>query len=146
MNLYITFLIVALASFPMALAQAETLATCYAPKGKAYYSDEGRWSDDGINAGEFLFTVDGKGNPNLLFKDVTGKTIDAAADGGTVAFSFVNTAQRSFGIVVLYSGAGVVETYNVVTGEGGTRSVYWTANRAGLFGPGKISAMVGRCD
>jgi hypothetical protein len=95
------------------------------------YLAEDTWSDDRISTGAYTFVADGKGNPNVIFKDSSGLTIDSAADGGSLFFSFIHAEMGEFGIVAVYETAGVVETFNVVTTPAGKRKLLWTSNRSG---------------
>lgn len=124
---------------------ARVLAVCGASIGKARYLAEPNWVDDRISTGSFSIIADGKGNPNLLFKDATGATTDAAADGATIVFTFTTKDMSKFGIVVVYETTGIVETYNFIgASEGGT--LMWTTNKAGLVGVAKVAAFTSRCD
>jgi hypothetical protein len=122
---------------------AEVLADCGASKGKAFYPVEGSWSDDGISKGSFIITVDGAA-PNVLFRDASGTIVDAKADGADVRFAHMDAERGEFGIVASYKATGVIETYNVRTGEKG-RELFWTSNKTGKRGVAKVAAFVAPC-
>jgi hypothetical protein len=131
-------------------AQAQdVLAECGASTGRAYYltpQDQG-WVDDGITGGSLRFTADGSGNPNIIFTDATGLTIDAAADGAQLLFSRLDSDRAEFGVVAIYASTGVVETYNVYQLPGGHRRLLWTSNkpRTGPIGITKVAAYSAVC-
>lgn len=132
------------------VAQAQqVLAECGASEGHAYYltpRDQG-WVDDPTTGGRVRFTMDGAGNPNIIFVDAGGRPIDAAADGGRLIFSRLDQAQREFGVVLIYPSTGVVETYNVYNVGNGRRRLLWTSNkpRIGSIGLTKVGAYTAEC-
>ena len=126
-------------------AGAEVLAECGASAGKARYGEPGAaWTDDRISGGSFTFTLDAKGNANVLFRDTRGGTVDAAADGAQVALVYASPNRREFTIIVAYD-TGAVETYNVVVEPGGSRQLLWTLNRAAWLGAAKVGSYVAFC-
>jgi hypothetical protein len=126
-------------------SSARSLAECGASFGQAHYDVEGTWGPDQISKGSYSFVADGKGNPNVLFRDATGVVVDAAADGGKVSFSFIHPNLGEFGMVVIYEGSGVVETYNVITAPSGERKLYWTSNKSRAAPLAKVAAFVAAC-
>ena len=62
-------LLIALGSHASATS-AKVLAHCGGSFGKALWPNDAqaKWSDDKITTGTFSFNVDGKGNPNILFR------------------------------------------------------------------------------
>lgn len=130
-------------------AQAQTvLAECGESSGHSYFlTPEEGWVDDRITGGSMRFTVDGAGNPNIIFVDASGHAIDAAADGGRLLFSRLDRERGEFGVVLIYVPSGVVETYNVHQLPGGGRRVLWTSNkpRIGSIGLTKVGAYVADC-
>jgi hypothetical protein len=130
-------------------AQAQdVLAECGASSGHAYFlTPQDGWIDDRISGGTLRFTVDGAGNPNIIFVDAAGQAIDAAADGGRLLFSRLDSDRGEFGVVVIYASTGVVETYNVYQLPGGGRRLLWTSNkpRIGSIGLTKVGAYVAEC-
>jgi hypothetical protein len=139
---------VALASLlTPSLAQASVMAMCGASTGKARWAEaNAQWSDDRISGGGFTFTLDAKNNPNVIFRDVRGGQVDAAADGAKVFFVSSTPNASEFLIAVVYlDGAATVETYNVVTRPDGARELFWTSNRGRGSGDPKVSAFVASC-
>ena len=126
-------------------AFSRPLAQCGASAGQAYYDSEGVWGPDQISKGSYSFIADDKGNPNVLFRDASGRVIDAAADGGRVTFSFIHPDRAEFGMFVVYAEAGVVESYNVITSAAGGRKLYWTSNRSRAAPIAKVAAFVANC-
>jgi hypothetical protein len=140
--------LLAWAVFTAAPAGAMVLAQCGASAGHAYYEDsKPGWQPDRISTGRFIFTVDGAGNPNVLFKDVRGKIVDSAADRGLITFT--RQGSREFSIVVIYPEDGTSETYNIVNKvQGAGRRLLWTSSKVG-GGPGmitKVGAYAADCD
>lgn len=140
---------IALLAYGVSAEAQEVLAECGASSGHAYFltpQDEG-WVDDRISGGTLRFTVDGAGNPNIIFIDATGQAIDAAADGGRLLFSRLEGSRGEFGIVLIYASTGVVETYNVYQLPDGRRRVLWTANkpRIGAIELTKVGAYMADC-
>lgn len=128
-------------------AQAEVLATCGPSTGKSYWVEkDARWADDKISTGSFIFTADVKGNGNVLTRDVRGGVTDAAADGGDVILTHVSPNRRDFVMVLVYVDAGVVETFNIITGPDGVRQALWTTNRPNGSTAPKVAAFRAVCD
>ena len=131
-------------------SSAAILATCGASDGFAYYLDAGGhsgWEPDKISSGRLVFTSDDKGNVNLLFKDASGGTTDAAADGAKITLSRIDPKAGEFSIVVAYSETGVTEAYNVVSPVEGGRVLLWTSSKVHMRGVvTKVAAYTSRCD
>lgn len=125
-------------------AGAGILAECGSSNGSAYYNSEGKWSEDGISQGGFVFTFDDSG-PNVLFRDAGGKFVDAKSDGGTITPTHATPERGEFGMVVSYPTTGVVETFNIVRMDDGKRQLLWTINRPGKQKFSKVAAYVATC-
>jgi hypothetical protein len=126
---------------------ATVLAQCGGSHGKALFLGAGEkvWSDDALSKGRFTFVADDKGNPNILFYDVTGRVTDVSADGGRVSMTYVDPEQSSFGMAVSYWPSGLVETYSVGPNPAGARQLLWTTNRPDLAGDTKVGAYEAHC-
>jgi len=127
----------------------EVIAECGASTGRALYLTprEIDWAEDRISSGRYKFTVDGAGNPNIIFTDATGTAVDAAADGGRLIFSRLAPDRNEFGVVLIYPSTGVVETYNVLTTSDGRRRLLWSSNkpRIGAVELSKVGAYTADC-
>jgi len=127
----------------------DTLADCGASVGQSMFLsplDTG-WVPDQISKGRIRITADGRGNPNVIHTDATGLSLDAAADGGRIMFTRLDTERGEFGVLVVYASTGVVESYNVSTAPGGTRRLLWTSNKPRVDGSGliKVGAYAAPC-
>jgi hypothetical protein len=135
-----------MAVFPMGVpAGANVLATCGPSTGQAYYFDsKPGWYPDKISIGEFIFTMDDKNHPNLIFRDARGKMIDAASDGAQLTFTRV--AAPEFSILLLYPQTGVTESYNLIV-SGKKRKLLWTSSKVHAGGIiTKVGAYTADCD
>ena len=127
--------------------RAEVLAHCGPSYGKTFFVDHGnRWTDDAISGGSMTFTIDAKGNGNILLGDATGGVTDVAADGGEIILFHLTPNRRDFLMAVVFVATGVVETFNVVTGTGGERQVLWTTSRPEGSIMAKVAAFRSLCD
>lgn len=127
-------------------AHAHVIATCGASYGQARYDGEAAWTADSVSTGTFTFLLDGKGNPNVLFKDVRGRVVDAAADGGKVHVTFAHSQRDQFGFAVIYPDDGLVETYNIFRSANGRMMLHWTSNKAQGLAPPKVAAFRSSCE
>jgi hypothetical protein len=125
---------------------AAVVATCGASIGKALWADRhAEWKDDGIRSGTFTFTLDEKNEANVLFRDVRGRVVDSAADGGVVALLAMQRQTRGYLFIVVYGDEAIVETYNIFTTGDGTRHLFWTNNRSSNSGTAKVAAFSADC-
>jgi hypothetical protein len=136
-------------STPAAAQDRSIIAECGASSGHAFFaapSTQG-WADDRISGGRLRFTLDDAGNPNIIFIDARGGTVDAAADGGTLILTRIDAEEGEFGMLLVYRATGVVETYNVLNMPGGGKRVLWTSNkpRIGQVGLSKVGAYTADC-
>lgn len=131
-------------------SSATVLATCGPSEGQAYYLDangSSGWQADQISKGQLQFSFDDKGNLNLLFKNASGGTRDAAADGAQITLAQIDPDESEFSIIVAYPGRGVTEVYNVVSLPKGGRMLLWTSNMVHMGGViTKVAAYTSRCD
>lgn len=127
-------------------AHADVIATCGASYGQARYDGEAGWTPDSITKGTFTFVMDGKGNPNVIFKDTRGSVVDAAADGGQVRITFAHPDREQFGFAVVYEDDGLVETYNIFRSANGRIMLHWTSNKAQGFALPKVAAFRSTCE
>jgi len=131
-------------------SSATVLATCGPSAGQAFYlnvNGSSGWEPDRISKGQLVFISDDKGNLNLLFKDATGGTTDAAADGAEITLTRIDAATLEFGIIVAYANTGVTEVYNVVSMGKGGRVLLWTTNKVHSGGViTKVGAYTSRCN
>ena len=126
-------LLVAAAAVTLASpAEAETLFTCGASQGKAFYlpgpyvpDDKTGWTDDGISGGSFSFVTLEDGSLDYVYSDATGHTYSARGKGGEVATLYAGNNTVQF--VVHYPSTGVLETFTVFADSG---LVAWTQVKA----------------
>ena len=112
--------------------KAETLFTCGASQGKAFYlsgphvlGDKSGWADDAISGDSFSFLTLEDGSLDMVFSDATGRSYSARGDGGTVIAIYADTEAAQF--VVHYPSTGVVGTYTIFADQG---LVLWTEVKA----------------
>jgi hypothetical protein len=100
-------------------AMAETLATCGASSGHAYYLEQGLvsrkdagWAEDKISQGSFSLVKNGEAL-DILYKDSTGKLASSVSDGGRVIFLGANASNAS--VLVSYEGVSTeIYTFDFV--------------------------------
>ena len=111
---FITLLIILVSSLIAMSAGAEILAVCGPYAGKSYFVEDGviiqekdaGWTDDKTSIGSTILTKNDD-QFDILFRDATGKTMSAIAEGGTV-FTTYRDADKIL-VVVLYP--STIENY-----------------------------------
>ena len=102
-------------------AGAEILAVCGPYAGKSYFVEDGviiqekdaGWTDDKTSIGSTILTKNDD-QFDILFRDATGKTMSAIAEGGTV-FTTYRDADKIL-VVVLYP--STIENYGFFSNNG----------------------------
>ena len=118
-NILIIFIIM-ITNFAHA-AGAETLAVCGPYAGKSYFVEDGviiqekdaGWTDDKTSIGSTILTKNDD-QFDILFRDATGKTMSAIAEGGMV-FTTYRDADKIL-VVVLYP--STIENYGFFSNNG----------------------------
>ena len=136
---------VALASVPVA-ANAKIVTICGSLKGQSYYAEEGKWSDDGISSGRFIFDRDDSGAWTIYFQDSTGNLKNTKDDGGKVIS--LSDSGEGFLLAVAYPGYKQIESYSLIK-QGGKAQIFYSMNRdvemSGVRFT-KVSAFIGNCE
>ena len=118
---FITLLIILVSSLITMSAGAEILAVCGPYAGKSYFVEDGviiqekdaGWTDDKTSIGSTILTKNDD-QFDILFRDATGKTMSAIAEGGMV-FTTYRDADKIL-VVVLYP--STIENYGFFSNNG----------------------------
>lgn len=131
--------------------QAQEIATCRAPSGKAYYHFAGLmnkanagWTEDKITDGVMtLIRTDDK--LDLLFVDARKKPISSLQDGAKIVF--LRSGATSITILVHYQDGPTTEIYSFFKErDGGFRFTQMQSKTGDMANAPKSSLMVGTCD
>ncbi|SRR5581483_10102589 len=139
----------ALLSFPTS-TNAQTLAMCTSPKGKAFFPYMGvidqkgsGWRDDEISSGFYTLKRLPNGQFDLLFLDASQQIHSATQDGGTVIL--VRRGKNDMTFVVSYAGY-TLEVYTFLRDLAGQAWFTVLASRGGdRISIPKSSLLVGSC-
>ena len=123
-----TFLLAALSIFLTSSANAKIVASCGAMTGLSYFLSEGKWSEDGISSGRFIFDQGEDEKWTVYFQDSTGQLKNTKDDGGVV-IPISRGRDNEFMLAVAYPGHKQFEVYSLVKKPNGERKLFYTMNR-----------------
>jgi hypothetical protein len=144
-------LCVALLAATVMTANAQEIATCRDPSGRAYYHFAGlvkkadaRWQDDKISDGVITLTRNGN-DIDILFLDTRRKPISSTQDGAKVVL--LRAGQTGIEVLVHYPEGAATEIYSFFKESDGSSRFTLLQNKTGAAAliP-KSSVMVGTCD
>ncbi|MFD1612077.1 hypothetical protein ACFSCW_09720 [Sphingomonas tabacisoli] len=119
------------------------LLVCGGSKGVALFTNEMKWSSDGITDGRFIFAgVDN--DPDVIFQDAYREFISSKEDGGMVT----HYAGKPGGLgmwLVVYAETGVTETHNLIQLDSGQIMDLWTVNKPGMTVPANAKLFTSFC-
>jgi hypothetical protein len=117
-------------------AQAETVASCGATKGHAFYLERaavpagaGGWTADGITQGRNIVTREVSGEYDLVFSDALTRNLSARAEGGRV-LALVDEPD-SLVLLVSYPTTGVTEVFAFFRERGGATRMSMQQTKVG---------------
>lgn len=136
--------------FVGSLAHAIEIASCYSPKGTAYYPEIGLmskknsgWTEDKISDGIFKLSMNKENEFDILFVDATKKINSSVEQGGRVLLFSHGQNQVTF--LVLYPGQ-TAEIYTFLQNASGKYEYIHVTSRSGDSALiTKASIMQGEC-
>lgn len=131
-------------------ALADIVTKCDAPKGYSYFIEgkliqkkEAGWSKDGISNGYFIVTRDKEGSYDIIFNDVTKRTISSREDGGEIVV--VSKSNEHLVLVVAYPDLNI-ETWFFKINQNGMGELSMSQARYGDAATmNKHSLMIASC-
>ena len=133
-------------------AMARVVLSCGASFGKTFYlsAKNGGWQDDKISKGAYTFTVDDKGEWDILYNNTDGPPMSYRETGAALIRIQGDAENRHFMLLAAFPRDGVIDTFSVNDdpSDPSTRVLLWTSNKsnAGPISLTKISGMIAACN
>jgi hypothetical protein len=124
---------------------AVLVAICGESSGVGLFGDqrdEG-WMADGLKDGRLAFFAGEE--PDVVFKDASGKYISAVKDGGVVTRVSGNDQVAESAWTVSYQATGVIETHNITRLPDGDLVDFWTSNKPPVLVGASVKAFQAKC-